>query len=74
MLAEAHAYALRQDAALAQEYAHPRQVWQANIDLFTFLDEHAAHAHYVGNQLLFDDPAEAKGMQDLANRLQAVSQ
>ncbi len=44
MLAEARAYTLRQDADLAKEYARPRQVWQANVDFLTYLDEHAAHA------------------------------
>jgi hypothetical protein len=74
MLAEARAYALQQDAELASSYAHPRQLWQANIDFFTYLDEHASHAHYANNQILFDDPAEAKAMQDLLARLKAVSQ
>jgi hypothetical protein len=69
MLAEARAYTLRQDSDLAAQYAHPRQVWQANVDFFTYLDEHAAHAHYVNNQLLFDDPAEAEAMQVLRRRL-----
>jgi hypothetical protein len=74
MLAEARAYALKQDADLASSYAHPRQVWQANVDFLTYLDEHAAHAHYANNQILFDDPAEAQATQDLLTRLKAVSQ
>jgi hypothetical protein len=75
MLAEARAYTLKQDSDLASQYAHPRQLWRANIDFFTYLDEHASHAHYANNQMiLFDDPAEAKAMQDLLTRLKAVSQ
>jgi hypothetical protein len=74
MMAEAHAYALKQDADLASNYAHPRQVWQANVDFLTYLDEHAAHAHYANNQILFDDPAETQATQDLLTRLKAVSQ
>ena len=73
MLAEAHAYSLEQDAALAKEFVRPRQIWQANVDLLTYLDEHAAHAHYVNKQLVFDNPAEAKGMQELSSRLQVLS-
>jgi hypothetical protein len=74
MLAEARAYTLKQDSDLASQYAHPRQLWQANIDFFTYLDEHASLAHYANNQILFDDPAEAKATQDLLTRLKAVSQ
>jgi hypothetical protein len=59
---------------LASNYAHPRQVWQANVDLFTYLNEHAAHARYVNNQLLFDDPAEAQATQELLTRVKAASQ
>jgi hypothetical protein len=74
MLAEARAYTLQQDSDLASRYAHPRQLWLANIDFFTYLDEHASHAHYANNQILFDDPAEAKATQDLLTRIQAASQ
>jgi len=74
MLAEARAYTLKQDSDLASQYAHPRQLWQANIDFFTYLDEHASHAHYANNQILFDDPAETKATQDLLTRLKAVGQ
>jgi hypothetical protein len=74
MLAEARAYTLKQDSDLASSYAHPRQVWQANVDFLTYLDEHAAHAHYANSQILFDDPAEARATQDLLTRLKAVSQ
>jgi hypothetical protein len=75
MLAEARAYTLKQDSDLASQYAHPRQLWQANIAFFTYLDEHAPHAHYANNHMiLFDDPAEAQAMQDLLTRLKAVSQ
>jgi hypothetical protein len=42
MLAGARAYALKQEADLASSYAHPRQLWQANVDFLTYLDEHAA--------------------------------
>jgi hypothetical protein len=63
-----------QDADLASSYAHPRQVWQANVDFLTYLDKHAAHAHYDNNQILFGDPAEAQATQDLLPRLKAVSQ
>jgi hypothetical protein len=69
MLAEARASTLRQDADLASEYAHIRHVWQANVEFLMYLDEHAAHARYVNNQLLFDDPAEAEAMQVLLRRL-----
>jgi hypothetical protein len=68
------ALALKQDADLASSYAHPHQVWQAKVDFLTYLDEHAAHAHYANNQILFDDPAEAQATQDLLTRLKAVSQ
>ena len=74
ILAEARAYTLKQDSDLASSYAHPRQVWQANVDFLTYLDEHAAHAHYANNQILFDDPAEARATQDLLTRLKEVSQ
>jgi hypothetical protein len=37
-----------------------RKVLQANEDYFVYLHAHAAHAHYVNNQLLFDDPDGAK--------------
>ncbi len=75
MLSEARAYTLKQDSDLASSYAHPRQVWQANVDFLTYLDEHASHAHYANNHMiLFEDPAEAKAMQDLLTRLKAVSQ
>jgi hypothetical protein len=74
MLAEAHAYALKQDSDLASNYAHPRQVWQANVDFFTYLNEHAAHARYIDNQILFDDPAETQAAQELLARLKAASQ
>jgi hypothetical protein len=74
MLAEARAYALKQDSDLASNYAHPRQVWQANVDFFTYLNEHAAHARYVNNQILFDDPTEAQATQDLLMRLKAAGQ
>jgi hypothetical protein len=74
MLAEARAYVLKQDADLASSYAHPRQVWQANVDFLTYLDEHAAHAHYANNQILFDDPAEAQATQDLLTRIKTVNQ
>jgi hypothetical protein len=74
MLAEARAYTLKQESDLASQYAHKRQLWQASIDFFTYLDEHASHAHYVNNQIFFDDPAEAKETQDLLTRLKAVSQ
>jgi len=67
-------YALKQDSDLASNYTHPRQVWQANVDFFTYLNEHAAHARYVNNQVLFDDPAEARATQDLLARLEAASQ
>jgi hypothetical protein len=73
MLAEARAYTLKQDSDLASSYAHPRQVWQANVDFLTYLDEHAAHAHYVNNKLLFDDPAEAEAMQVLLKRLETAT-
>jgi hypothetical protein len=74
MLAEARAYTLKQDSDLASSYAQPRQAWQANVDFLTYMDEHAAHARYVNNQILFDDPAEAKATQDLLTRLKAASQ
>jgi hypothetical protein len=74
MLAQAHASTVRQDAELSSDYTNQRKTLQANIDFFTYLDAHAAHAHYVNNRILFDDPEEAKTMQDLLNRLGAVSQ
>jgi hypothetical protein len=74
MSTEARAYTLQQDADLASNYAHPREVWQANVDFLTYLDEHAAHAHYVNNKLLFDDPAEAEAMQLLLGRLVTLGQ
>jgi hypothetical protein len=74
MLAKAHASTVRQDAELSPDYAKRRKTLQANMEFFTYLDAHAAHAHYLSNQILFDDPAEAKTMQDLLNRLAAVSQ
>lgn len=74
MLAEAQASTLRQDAETASAYADSRRGWQADIDFLTYLDGHAAHARYVNNKLLFDDPAEASAMQDLLNRLKAVNQ
>jgi hypothetical protein len=69
MVAEARASTLRQEADLASGYAHSRKVWQANIDFFTYLDEHSAHARYVNNQLFFDDPADAEAMRVLLGRL-----
>jgi hypothetical protein len=74
MMAQAHASTVRQDADLSSSYANRRKGLQANIDFFTYLDAHATHAHYVNNQLLFDDPAEDKKIQDLFNRLNAVNQ
>jgi len=74
MLAQAHASTVRQDAEISADYANRRKILQANADLLTYLDAHAAHAHYVNNQLLFDDPDEAAAMQVLLNRLNAVSQ
>jgi hypothetical protein len=74
MLTEARAYTLKQDSDLASSYAQPRQAWQANVDFLTYLDEHAAHARYVNNQILFDDPAEARATQELLTRLKAASQ
>jgi hypothetical protein len=73
MLAEAHASTLRQDAELASGYADSRRGWQADVDFLTYLDGHAAHARYVNNKLLFDDPAEAIAMQELLNRIKAVN-
>jgi hypothetical protein len=40
----------------------------------TYLDEHAAHARYVNNRLLFDDPAEAEAMRVLLERLGTSTQ
>jgi len=57
---------------LASSYTHIRQVWQANVDFFIYLDEHAAHARYDNNRLLFDDPAEADAMRVLTQRILAA--
>jgi len=73
MLAEAQASTLRQDAETASAYADSRRGWQADIDFLTYLDGHAAHARYLNNKLLFDDPAEASAMQELLNRTKAMN-
>jgi len=71
---EARADTIRQDASVSVDYAKRRQVLQANVNLITYLDGHASHARYSGDKLLFDDPVEVATMQDLVNRLAAVSQ
>jgi hypothetical protein len=71
---EARADSIRQDASVSVDYAKRRKVLQANANLITYLDGHATHAHYSGDQLLFDDPVEAAAMLELLNRLAAVSQ
>jgi hypothetical protein len=52
------------------EYSHnqagQRRSLQANLDLISYLDAHAEHAHYVNNELIFDDPAESKEFHELA--------
>ena len=39
---------------------------RANLDLISYLDTHPAHARYVNNELVFDDPAESKEFHELA--------
>jgi hypothetical protein len=71
---EARADTIRQDASVSADYAKRRKVLQANVNLMTYLDGHATHARYSGNQLVFDDPVDAAAMQDLLNQLATASQ
>jgi hypothetical protein len=74
MLDQAHASTVAQDADLVSSYTNQRKLLQANWDFFTYLDAHAGHAHYVNGQILFDDPADAKALQDLSNRIASATQ
>jgi hypothetical protein len=66
MLAEADQSAMSGDVELSHNLAGQRRSLQANIDLLSYLDAHAAHASYVNNELVFDDPAESKEFHELA--------
>jgi hypothetical protein len=46
----------------------------AEIARYMNLNAHAAHSHYVNNQILFDDPEQVKTMQDLTSRLCSAEQ
>lgn len=74
MLARAHASTLRQDADLVSSYAKQRELLQANMDFYTYLDAHAAQARYAKGGLVFEDPADTREMQNLAARVAAATQ
>lgn len=74
MLARAHASTVRQDADLVSSYAKQRELLQANMDFYAYLDTHAAHARYTNGRLVFEDPADTKEMQNLAARVAAATQ
>jgi 3-deoxy-D-arabino-heptulosonate 7-phosphate (DAHP) synthase class II len=55
MLAVAHASTVRQDAEIAGQYAKPRQLDKAGMDLLKFTDEHADHITLQDHQRIFSD-------------------
>jgi hypothetical protein len=73
VLADARAYMLRQDAEMAAQYANPRKVLKANMDLLTDLDEHAADAYYADGHIVLGDPAEEKAMESLLETIGAIT-
>ena len=66
MLAEASQYEMSGDVELSHNLAGQRRSLQTNLDFFSYLDAHAAHARYVNNDLVFDDPAVSKEFHELA--------
>jgi hypothetical protein len=66
MLAEADQSAMSGDVELSKNVARQRRSLLANIDLLSYVDAHAAHASYVNNEMVFDDPAESKEFHELA--------
>jgi hypothetical protein len=66
MLAEAVQSETSGNVELSHKLAGQRRSLQANLDFFSYVDAHAAHARYVNNELVFDDPAESKEFHELA--------
>ena len=65
MLDEAIQSEMSGNVELSHILAGQRRSLQANLDFISYLDAHAQHAHYVNNELVFDDPAESKEFHEL---------
>jgi hypothetical protein len=68
MLAQARAATSQQDAALEPVYRSRRAMYQSIDDLFKVVDAHGGEVHFTGNQLNFDNDADARTASDLINK------